>query len=104
MLLVNDDLSGAVLLTGCIIGGVVTALVGGCWTFATHRNLTVGVSIVSFLLGFFVTYLTMVVSESAVAAYFVCFSEDPRVLAKHDPALAQYMTRRNDQLKQELED
>jgi hypothetical protein len=54
MLLINDDLTGAILLTSCIIGGVLTALVGGCWTFATHRYLTVGVSILSFFIGFFV--------------------------------------------------
>jgi hypothetical protein len=66
MLLINDDLTGAILSTSCIIGGVLTALVGGCWTFATHRYLTVGVSILSFLIGFFIVsspgdFLTLVV-------------------------------------------
>lgn len=54
MLLINDDLTGAILLSSCLIGGVLTALVGGCWTFATHSHLTVGVSIISFFIGFFV--------------------------------------------------
>lgn len=53
-LLINDDLTGSVLLTCCIIGGVLTALVGGCWTFATFRYLTVAISIISFFIGFFV--------------------------------------------------
>jgi hypothetical protein len=51
--LINDDLTGAVLFTGCIVGGGVTALVAGIWTFATHRNLTVGIAIVSFFIGYF---------------------------------------------------
>lgn len=102
MLLVSDDLTGAVLFTGCIIGGVVTALVGGCWSFATRRYLTVGVSIISFFLGFLVTYLTMAVSESAVAANYVCFAEDSNILSKHDPALAQYMIHRKNKLDERL--
>jgi len=52
-LLINDDLTGAVLFSGCIVGGGVTALVAGIWTFATHRNLTVGITIVSFFIGYF---------------------------------------------------
>lgn len=103
MLLINDDLTGAILLTSCIIGGVLTALVGGCWTFATHRYLTVGVSILSFFIGFFVTYLTLVVPESAVATYYVCFAEDPATLKKSDEPLYQYMSVRQQQLEQEIE-
>ncbi|KAG0557209.1 hypothetical protein KC19_11G110400 [Ceratodon purpureus] len=103
MLLINDDLTGAILLTSCIIGGVLTALVGGCWTFATHRYLTVGVSILSFIIGFFVTYLTLVVPESAVATYYVCFAEDPATLKKQDEPLYQYMAERKLELDQEVE-
>lgn len=102
MLLINDDLTGAILLSSCLIGGVLTALVGGCWTFATHSHLTVGVSIISFFIGFFVTYLTMVVRESAVAAYYVCFAEDPATLKKIDEAHYQYMVERKRQLDQQI--
>jgi hypothetical protein len=51
-ILINDDLTGVVLFTSCVVGGVFTALVGGCWTFATHRDLTVDISIISFFIGF----------------------------------------------------
>jgi hypothetical protein len=99
--LINDDLTGAVLFTGCIVGGGVTALVAGIWTFATHRNLTVGIAIVSFFIGYFLMYLTMVVAESGVAAYYVCFAEDHKVLESNDPPLYQYMCERKAYLEQQ---
>ncbi|CAK9190738.1 unnamed protein product [Sphagnum troendelagicum] len=99
--LINDDLTGAVLFTGCIVGGGVTALVAGIWTFATHRNLTVGIAIVSFFIGYFLMYLTMVVAESGVAAYYVCFAEDHKVLESNDPPLYQYMCDRKSYLEQQ---
>jgi hypothetical protein len=100
-ILINDDLTGVVLFTSCVVGGVFTALVGGCWTFATHRDLTVGISIISFFIGFLLMYLNMVVPESGVAAYYVCFAEDPKMLQNNEPPLYQYMLERKMYLEQE---
>jgi hypothetical protein len=49
------------------------------------------------------TYLTLVVPESAVATYYVCFAEDPATLKKSDEPLYQYMSVRQQQLEQEIE-
>jgi hypothetical protein len=102
-ILINDDLTGVVLFTSCVVGGVFTALVGGCWTFATHRNLTVSISIISFFIGFLLMYLNMVVPESGVAAYYVCFAEDPKMLETNEPPLYQYMLERKMYLEQQIQ-
>lgn len=44
----------------------------------------------------------MVVRESAVAAYYVCFAEDPATLKKIDEAHYQYMVERKRQLDQQI--
>jgi hypothetical protein len=46
-------------------------------------------------------YLMMVVAESGVAAYYVCFAEDHKVLESNDPALYQYMCDRKAYLDQQ---
>lgn len=46
-------------------------------------------------------YLNMVVPESGVAAYYVCFAEDPKMLEK--PALYQYMLERKMTLEQQIQ-
>jgi len=45
-------------------------------------------------------YLNMVVPESGVAAYYVCFAEDPKVLENNAP-LYQYMWERKTYLEQQ---
>jgi len=49
------------------------------------------------------TYLTLVVPESAVASYYVCFADDPATLEKYDEPLWQYMRDRKLKLDQEIE-
>ncbi|CAM6083759.1 unnamed protein product [Calypogeia fissa] len=82
--LVHDDLTSTVLVLACGLGGSLSALVGGIYTFVAHKSLTIVITIVSYIIGAQLTYITMAVVESAVATYYVCFAEDPDSLQRHD--------------------
>jgi hypothetical protein len=55
------------------------------------------------VIGVLQTYLTLVVPESVVASYYVCFAEDPATLKKADEPLYQYMKSRKEELDKAME-
>jgi len=71
-LIVNDDLTGLVLMLGCIGGGVVAALTGGILAaiFVKGQDAVAGVATVGFLVGLVMVSLVMNVVQSAVATTF----------------------------------
>ncbi|KAG6549167.1 hypothetical protein Mapa_009393 [Marchantia paleacea] len=101
--LINDDLTSTVLWIGCIIGGVLSALLGGLWTYFhvtnTQEKMTVSVVVLSFFIGYFITHLTMAVINSGVASYYVCFAEDPATLRRNDPEFYEVMWSRQGNLR-----
>ncbi|KAL2651243.1 hypothetical protein R1flu_019371 [Riccia fluitans] len=101
--LINDDLTSTVLFIGCIIGGVLSAILGGFWTYfhvtTSDHRMTVSVVVLSFFIGYFITHLTMAVVNSGVACYYVCFAEDPATLRRNDPEFYEVMWSRQGQLR-----
>ncbi|KAL2651914.1 hypothetical protein R1flu_020042 [Riccia fluitans] len=89
--LINDDLVCSIMLISCSVGGSLSAVVGGAWTFVVHKSLTISIAIISFVIGFSFTYLTLAVYESGVATYYVMFAEDPASLQRHDGPLFEKM-------------
>ncbi|KAL3700486.1 hypothetical protein R1sor_018508 [Riccia sorocarpa] len=93
--LINDDLTSTVLFIGCIIGGVLSGILGGLWTYfhvtTSDDRMTVSVVVLSFFIGYFITHLTMAVVNSGVACYYVCFAEDPATLRRNDPEFYEVM-------------
>ncbi|KAL3699919.1 hypothetical protein R1sor_017941 [Riccia sorocarpa] len=89
--LIHDDLIGSIMLISCSVGGSLSALVGGSWTFVVNKSLTISTAIISFVIGFSFTYLTLAVYESGVATYYVMFAEDPASLQRHDGPLFEKM-------------
>lgn len=83
-LLVHDDLTSTIIFMACGIGGSLSALVGGIYTFVAHKSLTIIITIISYVIGALLTYITMAVLESGVATYYVCFAEDPDSLQRYD--------------------
>ncbi|KAJ4959647.1 hypothetical protein NE237_019557 [Protea cynaroides] len=86
--LIAYDCSGAVLLMGTILGGLIAGTCAGIWTwFKMHdrmheRMLMVGST--SMLMGMILVGLAMVVVESAVTSMYICYAEDPLLINRWD--------------------
>lgn len=96
----DDDAVGAVLGGGCSLGGAASALVGAAWTLAARREeLTAGVAVVAFCIGYFMTDLTSVVVSSGVATYQLCYAEDSGALRLRDPVFYEKLRDRQTALR-----
>ncbi|GLJ17890.1 hypothetical protein SUGI_0313220 [Cryptomeria japonica] len=74
---INQDLTSSLCVLSGVASGSLCIIVAGSWTFATHKNLTATVSLLSFVIGYFMTRITMVVPQACVCAYYVCYAENP---------------------------
>ncbi|GJP60148.1 hypothetical protein CLOP_g17283, partial [Closterium sp. NIES-67] len=97
--LINDDLSGGVLGLGMFIGGVLAALVGGLLSLNKAVDLLAAVSILSFIIGIFLTGMTLTVVDSAVGTFYVCYAEDPATLQQNDPVLYNKVQERDREIR-----
>eukprot|EP00850_Spirogloea_muscicola_P004925 SM000022S07139 [mRNA] locus=s22:91528:94773:- [translate_table: standard] len=86
--LVAYDLSGAVLLMGAVLGGLLTGTSVGCWAWFVKKERVVVVGATSMLMGMLLIGITLVVVESAVTSIYVSYAEDPTVIGKVDAEFA----------------
>lgn len=75
---ISQDLTSSLCVLSGVASGSLCMIVAGCWTFATHKNLTATVSLLSFIIGYFMTRITMAVPQACVCAYYVCYAENPQ--------------------------
>jgi hypothetical protein len=82
-LVINEDLSGGVLMFGALVGGAMNAGVafGVAHGLDLQNTLAIFWAFVGFVLGVAMTMIAFTVIESCVATLFVCFAEDPVALA-----------------------
>lgn len=73
----NEDLASPICFLSGVASGALCVIVSGSWTFATHKTLTTTISLLSFLIGYFMTRITMAVPQACVCSYYVCFAENP---------------------------
>jgi hypothetical protein len=87
--IINDNLVGGVLTSGCFIGaiatGIVGAVVGGIFV-GGESGWILGVSL-GVIIGFVMLILAMQVIDSGVSTIFVCFAEDREALRRNQPEL-----------------
>ncbi|CAL9133511.1 unnamed protein product [Musa textilis] len=82
--LVAYDCSGAVLLMGIILGGLITGTCTGVWTWYKRSDKLIMVGSTAILMGMILVGLAVVVIESAVTSIYVCYAEDPFLIQRWD--------------------
>jgi hypothetical protein len=82
--LIAYDCSGAVLLMGTILGGLITGTCVGIWTWFKRSDRVMMVSSTATLMGMILVGLTLVVVESAVTSIYICYAEDPSLISRWD--------------------
>lgn len=82
--LVAYDCSGAVLLMGTVLGGLIVGTCSGVWTRIHHPDRVIMVGSTAMLIGMIMVGMAMVVIESAVTSIYVCYAEDPLLIHRWD--------------------
>ncbi|XP_077241062.1 plasma-membrane choline transporter family protein [Tasmannia lanceolata] len=90
--LVAYDCSGAVLLMGTILGGLITGTCTGIWTWFKSSDRVLMVGSTAMLMGMILVGLAMVVVESAVTSIYICYAEDPLLINRWDPEFFNQMS------------
>ncbi|KAL9420407.1 hypothetical protein AB3S75_038060 [Citrus x aurantiifolia] len=98
--LVAYDCSGAVLLMGTIVGGLITGTCAGAWTYTKWHDRVVMVGSTAMLMGMVLVGLAMVVVESAVTSIYICYAEDPLLIHRWD---AEFFNQMSETLHQRLQ-
>ncbi|KAK4263769.1 hypothetical protein QN277_029142 [Acacia crassicarpa] len=82
--LVAYDCSGAVLLMGIIFSGLITGTCSGVWAWYKWSNRVLMIGSTSMLMGMVLVGVAMVVVESAVTSFYICYAEDPLLIRRWD--------------------
>ncbi|XP_078429580.1 plasma-membrane choline transporter family protein [Wolffia australiana] len=83
--LIAYDCSGAVLLMGAILAGLISGTCSAAWAWIRNKDALVMIGVTSALMGMILVGLAVVVVESAVTSIYVCFAEDPSLIHRWDP-------------------
>lgn len=95
MAIINDDLTGAAITCGALVCGVVTGGIGWAIGYAFYGEqidndwekygLLTCIAILCGIVGLIMTEICLHPLPSAVQALFVCWAEEPEVLAENRP-------------------
>lgn len=83
--MINDDLSDAVIMMGCVLSGVVTGVIGGLWAYKQDFPGWLGAAILAAIIGIIMAGLILSVMTSAIATVFVIWAEDPEAMRANRP-------------------
>ncbi|KAJ8570124.1 hypothetical protein K7X08_006701 [Anisodus acutangulus] len=97
--LIAYDCSGAVILMGTLVGGLVGGTCAGVWTRIKHPDRVMMVGSTSMLMGMILVGLATVV-ESAVTSIYICYAEDPVLIQRWD---AEFFNKMSEMLHQQLQ-
>ncbi|KAJ0433547.1 putative choline transporter [Helianthus annuus] len=90
--LIGYDCSGAVLLMGTLLGGLITGTCAVILTRIKHSDRVIMMGSTSVLMGMILVGLAMVVVESAVTSIYICYAEDPLLIHRWDPEFFNQMS------------
>ncbi len=98
--LINNNLSRAVVGLGVLVGGASSLAVAIPWAIHLHREGTIlsgdvwVICICAFAIGLIAAATMLSVIDSAVATIMVCIADDPARLKELDQGLASEVVRR----------
>ncbi|KAK4777727.1 hypothetical protein SAY87_017914 [Trapa incisa] len=98
--LVAYDCSGAVLLMGSILGGLISGTCAGVWAWIKASDRVVMIGSTSMLMGMILVGLAMAVVESAVTSIYICYAEDPLLIHRWD---SEFFNQMSEMLHQRLQ-
>ncbi|XP_050225229.1 uncharacterized protein LOC126674769 [Mercurialis annua] len=98
--LVAYDCSGAALLMGTLLSGLITGTCSGVWTYIKWNDRVSMVGSTAMLMGMVLVGLAMVVVESAVTSIYICYAEDPLLIHRWD---ADFFNQLSETLHQRLQ-
>eukprot|EP00252_Welwitschia_mirabilis_P006025 TRINITY_DN1669_c0_g1_i1.p1 TRINITY_DN1669_c0_g1~~TRINITY_DN1669_c0_g1_i1.p1 ORF type:complete len:483 (+),score=36.96 TRINITY_DN1669_c0_g1_i1:252-1700(+) len=75
---VDRDITSALCFLSGIAGGSLCVLACGSWTLVTRKHFTATVSVLSFIIGYFMSRIGVAVPQACVCAYYVCYAENPQ--------------------------
>ncbi|PWA90999.1 plasma-membrane choline transporter family protein [Artemisia annua] len=90
--LIAYDCSGAVLLMGTLLGGLITGTCAVVLTRHKHWDREMMMGSTAILMGMVLVGLAMVVVESAVTSIYICYAEDPLLIHRWDPEFFNQMS------------
>ncbi|XP_065880581.1 uncharacterized protein [Euphorbia lathyris] len=98
--LVAYDCSGAVLLMGTVLSGLITGTCVAIWTHFKWNSRVMMVGSTAMLMGMVLVGVAMVVVESAVTSIYICYAEDPLLIHRWD---AEFFNQLSETLHQRLQ-
>ncbi|KAL8132233.1 protein PNS1-like [Apium graveolens] len=75
---IESDLTSSFCFLCGMAGGSASSLVGGSWTLLVHKSYATEVSIYAFLIGYFMTRVSMAWQQACILAYYVAYAENPQ--------------------------
>ncbi|XP_021675777.1 uncharacterized protein LOC110661454 isoform X2 [Hevea brasiliensis] len=98
--LVAYDCSGAVLLMGTLLSGLITGTCSAVWTYIKWSDRVIMIGSTAMLMGMVLVGVAMVVVESAVTSIYICYAEDPLLIRRWD---AEFFDQLSETLHQRLQ-
>ncbi|CAA2993880.1 Phenylalanine--tRNA ligase, chloroplastic/mitochondrial [Olea europaea subsp. europaea] len=90
--LVAYDCSGAVLLMGTLLGGLIAVTCAGVWCWILCSNSVLMVGSTAMLMGMILVGLVTVVVESAVTSLYPCYAQDLLLIHRWDAPFFEQMS------------
>ncbi|KAI6673589.1 hypothetical protein NL676_001495 [Syzygium grande] len=75
--LIDSDLTGVFCFFCGLTGGAISALAGGTWALAVQKGYATEVSLYAFLIGYFMSRISVAWAQASVSAYYVAYAENP---------------------------
>eukprot|EP00483_Globobulimina_turgida_P006238 UN06248 len=102
MAMINDDLTGAAITCGALVCGVLSGGIGWAIGYAFYGDEIVGdwtkyglltcIAIFCGIVGIIMTQICLHPLPSAVQCLFVCWAEEPEILAENRPKVYKALT------------